>query len=105
MPGGVKRKSGYKSDHFVASDDDGDRPAAKRGKPSKAPAPVSGEIQVDDEGNKYWELSGKRRLTISEFKGATLVNIREYYEKDGKALPGKKVRCSNGLGWTEELTH
>lgn len=32
-----------------------------------------------------------RRVTISSFRGKTLVNIREYYEKDGQELPGKKV--------------
>lgn len=29
-------------------------------------------------------------MTISEFKGSTLINIREYYQKDDKFLPGKK---------------
>ncbi|KAK3703087.1 hypothetical protein LTR37_014698 [Vermiconidia calcicola] len=49
------------------------------------------ETQEDDEGNEYWELSGKRRLQVSEFKGTTMVNIREYYnDKEGKSLPGKK---------------
>jgi hypothetical protein len=72
---------------------------------------VTGEMQKDDEGNEYWEvclcltqairhqwltehilqLSGKRRVQLSDFKGQTMVNIREYYEKDGKSLPGKKV--------------
>lgn len=32
-----------------------------------------------------------RRVNVSEFKGKKLVNIREYYEKDGEMLPGKKV--------------
>lgn len=36
------------------------------------------------------QISGKRRLTLSTYRSATYVNIREYYEKDGKALPGKK---------------
>ena len=31
---------------------------------------------------------------ISEYKGQCMVSIREYYEKDGQALPGKKVRPS-----------
>ena len=37
------------------------------------------------------QISGKRRVQISSFKGATMVSIREFYEKDGKTLPGKKV--------------
>lgn len=38
------------------------------------------------------QLSGTRRIGISKFKGKRIVNIREYYEKDGEMLPGKKVR-------------
>lgn len=37
------------------------------------------------------QLTSKRRVGISEFKGKCMVNIREYYEKDGEVLPGKKV--------------
>jgi len=36
-------------------------------------------------------LSGKRRIGVQEFKGNRMINIREYYEKDGEMLPGKKV--------------
>ncbi|PRW20186.1 transcriptional coactivator p15 [Chlorella sorokiniana] len=36
------------------------------------------------------ELSGTRRADVSTFKGTTYINIREYYEKDGQKLPGKK---------------
>lgn len=40
------------------------------------------------------QLSNKRRVGVSEFKKLCFVNIREYYEKDGKMLPGKKVSLS-----------
>ena len=36
-------------------------------------------------------MTGKRRVGVSLFKGKQMVNIREYYEKDGETLPGKKV--------------
>jgi Transcriptional Coactivator p15 (PC4) len=97
-----KRKSGpqnYASDDgFVAEDNDtSDRPT-KRFKVSATGAKSShfadaGEAQIDSGGNQYWEISKMRRVTISEFKGKNMVNIREYYEKDGKDLPGKKVWC------------
>ncbi|KAB8232355.1 transcriptional Coactivator p15-domain-containing protein [Aspergillus alliaceus] len=45
---------------------------------------------IDTNGDSYWEISKMRRVTISSFRGKTLVNIREYYEKDGQELPGKK---------------
>ncbi|KAI5776638.1 transcriptional Coactivator p15-domain-containing protein [Geopyxis carbonaria] len=54
------------------------------------PADLGKELK-DDEGNSYWEIGGRlRRITLSQFKGNNLVSIREYYEKDGKTLPGKK---------------
>ncbi|KAL5364571.1 transcriptional Coactivator p15-domain-containing protein [Aspergillus floccosus] len=46
--------------------------------------------KVDANGDRYWELSKMRRVTVSSFRGKTMVNIREYYEKDGQVLPGKK---------------
>ena len=66
---------------------------APKSKKSKAGGSVKGELpsKVKDEDGVHWEISGKRRLQLSEFKGNTMVGVREYYEKDGKALPGKKV--------------
>lgn len=58
---------------------------------------LAGQGKLDSNGDIYWEISKARRLTISSFCGKTLVSIREYYEKDGHELPGKKVclLCSN----------
>lgn len=37
-----------------------------------------------------FQLSGKRKVTVQDFKGKTLVSIREYFSKDGKELPTSK---------------
>ncbi|XP_047967779.1 RNA polymerase II transcriptional coactivator KELP-like isoform X1 [Salvia hispanica] len=50
-----------------------------------------GEKEYDDEGGLIvCRLSDKRRVTLSEFRGKTLVSMREYYKKDGKELPTAK---------------
>ncbi|KYK60307.1 Transcriptional Coactivator p15 family protein [Drechmeria coniospora] len=63
---------------------------AKASKKSKTADSAHGPVGKDDEGQPYWELSSKRRVGISKFKNMTMVNIREYYDKDGKMFPGKK---------------
>ena len=95
-----KRKSGpetYESDDgFVANDSDhsdrpNKRPKTLKSDTKSAHFTSAGQSQLDTDGNEYWEISKMRRITISEFKGKRMVNIREYYEKDGQDLPGKKV--------------
>jgi hypothetical protein len=40
----------------------------------------------------FLQIGNNRRISSSQFKGATLVNIREYYTApDGELKPGKKV--------------
>ncbi|KAK9821484.1 hypothetical protein WJX74_001233 [Apatococcus lobatus] len=50
---------------------------------------ISKALDAEDESYSI-ELSTKRRASISVFKSKPMVNIREYYEKDGQQLPGKK---------------
>lgn len=94
-----KRKSGYDaSDSFVDDGNDQANSSTSRTKRSKKntnqtstsfttalPAPSR-----DKENNLYWEISKARRVTVSEFKGKQMISVREYYEKDGDWLPGKK---------------
>ncbi|KAL2236727.1 UNVERIFIED_CONTAM: RNA polymerase II transcriptional coactivator KELP [Sesamum indicum] len=52
----------------------------------------TGGREYDDEGGLIiCRLSDKRRVTLSEFRGKTLVSIREYYKRDGKELPSAKA--------------
>ncbi|KAI1609194.1 transcriptional Coactivator p15-domain-containing protein [Exophiala viscosa] len=82
-----KRKSAA-----VIDDSDVDAEVStKRGKGASGTAfQPSAKAQTDSDGSHYWELSKNRRVTISDFKGKALVNIREYYQKDDEWLPGKK---------------
>ena len=89
MAGGFKRKSNYK---VSADDDDEDAPTSKKGRTGGSDFQPSTAAKTDSDGNKYWEISKARRITVSEFKKMPMVNIREYYQADGKWLPGKKVR-------------
>ncbi|CAL8467636.1 g7174 [Coccomyxa elongata] len=56
-----------------------------------APDP-SGEAETTAQGSSALPviLSSNRRADVSNYKGSTFVNIREYYEKDGEMLPGSK---------------
>ncbi|KAG5357450.1 RNA polymerase II transcriptional coactivator KELP [Yarrowia sp. C11] len=53
--------------------------------------------------DKVFELGNDKRVTVREFKGRTLIDIRAFYEKDGKKLPGSKG-ISLTEGQFEELT-
>lgn len=44
----------------------------------------------DDEQTNHWVLEKQRQVRINEFRGRKLIDIREYYEKNGEMLPGKK---------------
>lgn len=51
-----------------------------------------------DDKEPTWVLQGKKLVKVREFKGKVYVDIREFYEKNGELLPGKK-----GISLTPEL--
>merc|ERR1711953_1027054 len=58
------------------------------------------------EGNAEdgFDLGKNRKLSVSEFKGRKLVNIREYYEDAGGAMkPGRKGICLTAEQWDKLL--
>ncbi|CZT02763.1 uncharacterized protein RAG0_09782 [Rhynchosporium agropyri] len=73
----------YEEDDFVENDD-GAAPKSKKTKKAQSSS---------DDAENFWELSNgrnSRRVTVQEFKGQKLINIREYYEKDGEFKPSSK---------------
>ncbi|KAL4923204.1 transcriptional coactivator p15/PC4 family protein [Aspergillus undulatus] len=90
------RKRASEADDFIDDDDHLHTKKAKTNAPNLSGAIGSHRShgtatrKQDSNGDSYWEISKMRRVAISSFRGKTMVNIREYYEKDGEELPGKK---------------
>jgi hypothetical protein len=81
----------YNKKRHIEADSDGEQQVVKKPKTQK-PAKKDLSNGTDAEGNPYWEFGNNRRIGASQFKGTTLVNIREYYTApDGELRPGKKV--------------
>ncbi|OAX43304.1 PC4-domain-containing protein [Rhizopogon vinicolor AM-OR11-026] len=77
---------------------------------SDSPPPSSSKKKVADdndvnvftssEGERYVELGQKKRVTVRDFKGKILVDIREFYGKDREdEKPGKKGISLNLDQW------
>ncbi|KAH7081355.1 transcriptional Coactivator p15-domain-containing protein [Paraphoma chrysanthemicola] len=95
--GGGAYKKGYAKKRAGSDDEDSAPRTSKKSRGDEDEeadsTPVVPEIKTDEDGNKYCPLkaNGMRRVTVSDFKGQTFVNIREYYTTDGGDLkPGKK---------------
>lgn len=84
-----KSRKRASTDDFVDDGDNTKRTKTEMTENNAAPD----SPKIDSNGDPYWEISKMRRVTISTFRGKTMVNIREYYEKDGQEFPGKKVVC------------
>ncbi|KAG1802853.1 transcriptional Coactivator p15-domain-containing protein [Suillus plorans] len=58
------------------------------------------EVFTSSEGERYVQLGQKKRVTVREFKGKILVDIREFYGKDEEdEKPGKKGISLNADQW------
>jgi len=55
---------------------------------------------MTDDGSIAFKLSSKRRLTVEKWNSKILINVREWYDSDGKMKPGKK-----GIALTKDQWH
>lgn len=88
MSGRGKRKD----DEEFASDD-GDGGGGGDAPPKKT---LKKDSSSDDSDNVViCDISKNRRVSVRNWQGRIVVDIREFYVKDGKQLPGKKGPSSS----------
>uniref|UniRef100_A0A915EG45 Transcriptional coactivator p15 (PC4) C-terminal domain-containing protein n=1 Tax=Ditylenchus dipsaci TaxID=166011 RepID=A0A915EG45_9BILA len=78
-----KPKKKRKHEKESSSQDTSSKSSSKKSKKDK-------EYVKSANGEEMIEFGKNRFVSCTEFKGKKMINIREYYEKDGKLLPGKK---------------
>ncbi|XP_010093100.2 RNA polymerase II transcriptional coactivator KIWI [Morus notabilis] len=79
MSGSGKRKD---DEEFASDDGGGDAPPKKTLKKDSS--------SDDSDDVVVCEISKNRRVSVRNWQGRIVVDIREFYVKDGKQLPGKK---------------
>ena len=95
-PPAQKRKL---SPDYVVEDSDEAQEVEKDEKEEEQDA---SKMKKNEEGEPYFELTDKRRVTVRRFKGKVLVDIREYWEPEpGKLAPGKKGISLNLDQWNK----
>ncbi|KAJ7385407.1 Transcriptional coactivator [Desmophyllum pertusum] len=75
------------SDSSESSEEEEVQPKKSKTK-SEKPSKASSSKKDEDFG--VFELTSKRKVSVREFKGRVLVDIREFYESDGEMKPGRK---------------
>ncbi|KNC27683.1 RNA polymerase II transcriptional coactivator [Lucilia cuprina] len=80
-----------KKDVSTSDSDSGPEDRHPPAKKSKETSDKNSKSSKDDGADTtYWVLEKQRQVRINEFKGRKYVDIREFYEKNGESLPGKK---------------
>ncbi|KAH8353008.1 hypothetical protein KR084_008230 [Drosophila pseudotakahashii] len=85
----TKKKQQASSSESDSGPEDRNQPASKKAKESSGPK-SSAAADSGGDGATTWTLEGLRQVRINEFRGRKMVDIREFYEKNGETLPGKK---------------
>lgn len=85
-------KRGKLSQDVVDSDSDYDSPEPSASQQNDNSKTTTSSKSVTNSDESYFELSGKRRVTVRKFRSSVLIDVREYYEDkaSGEEKPGKK---------------
>ena len=86
-------------------DDPEDVEVADEDKPEAAKKKKVAPSAAAEADKVICNLGARRRVTVNTYKGTVFVNIREFYEKDGKQLPGAKGIALSVEQWEELVKH
>ncbi|KAI3523943.1 hypothetical protein L2E82_04007 [Cichorium intybus] len=65
----------------------------------------SGDDSGDEDNIFICDVSKNRRVSVRNWQGRVVVDIREFYMKDGKQMPGKKGISLSMDQWKELRAH
>ncbi|KAJ8629527.1 hypothetical protein MRB53_022850 [Persea americana] len=80
-------RRGKRKDEEELGSDGGDSDGSKQ--PKKNPK-RSADDDEDTDSITICDISKNRRVSVRTWQGKAVVDIREFYMKDGKQMPGKK---------------
>ncbi|XP_050256825.1 RNA polymerase II transcriptional coactivator KIWI [Quercus robur] len=91
MASGFRGKRKEEEEYASEGELEGQAPPKKRTFNSNSNSNSKKDSDDDSADNiVVCEISRNRRVTVRTWQGKVVVDIREYYNKDGKQLPGKK---------------
>ncbi|ALC38206.1 Ssb-c31a [Drosophila busckii] len=100
----IKKKQESSSADSDSGPEDRNPPASKKAKANAGSAGAAKSNVADSgDGENVWTLEGMRQVRINEFRNVKRVDIREFYQKDGKTLPGKKGISLSATQWRKLL--
>lgn len=73
--------------------------------PSKKAKKSSTGASATEGKEPEFPLDKNRMVRVRSFKGKAYIDIREYYQKDGEQLPGKKGISLSPEQWRKLLEH
>ncbi|CAD5165828.1 RNA polymerase II transcriptional coactivator KIWI-like [Musa acuminata AAA Group] len=91
-------KKGWKRKNEEGAGGDGAAPSRKFAKKDS-------DDDGGDDGIVVCQISKNRRVSVRLWQGKVVVDIREFYVKDGKELPGKKGISLPMDQWKVMLDH
>ena len=98
----VKNGKKVASKAAAKSDDESEE---ERKPAKKAMAKKNGETVNEKPADGMYEIGSMKFVNLNQFKGKIYVNIREYYEANGKLNPGKKGIALSIDQWQKLKSH